>query len=825
MKPKETNSRIIIDKMLLEAGWKLPGWHKDEEINVETEIVNKHGEADYVLLNSKRFPLCTVEAKNKLKSPLEGKEQARKYAESLKSRFILLSNGVIHYQWDLSQGNPFLIDKFPTQEQLELRTDSFNPSRDEYEEINDDYLAITQLPKFKENPDYKNENKRSEFIKKNKLRPLRYYQLKAIKVIQQNIKKGNDRFLLEMATGTGKTTTSAAIIKMFLRLYKVKRVLFLVDRLELETQARKEINEVLQNDYQTVIWKEKKDDWIKAEIVVSTVQSFIQHNKYKRIFRPNDFDLVISDEAHRSLGERSRNVFEYFIGFKLGLTATPRDFLKSVDIDDLSVENPKQLERRLMLDTYSIFGCDDGEPTFRYTLEQGVKDGYLINPKVVDVETGLSADMMSQEGLIFSGVDKFGNEVDEDTYYKKDFEKKFKSDQTNLSFCLAFIKNALRDPYTNEIGKTLVFCVSQKHSTKITQILNELAEKEFPNRYNSDFAVQVTSNVENSQQMTVNFTDRNNNLMGNSKFDPLYKTSKTRVCVTVGMMTTGYDCKDILNICLMRPVFSPTQFIQMKGRGTRIFDFNECWISKEEIPDIENNNKQTFKLFDYFKNYHYFENEFNYDEKLKLPNPSGGTEPPPPPKNIDEVFNINVDPLKKTEEIYIDEKGMRIDRDLYKSFKEKVYKDAELNKFVEEQEFTKAEEYLLKNIFNKEESFTLDKLRKSLRLDRNLTIKELLLYVYGYIKKIKSKDECLEEEFDKLDDKFKPNENIFYDAKQFFETYLTDKQFREIIESKKYADLNTHPSGQFFKKLPSDLREQIPTYIKQNVNLERFINA
>ena len=142
------------------------------------------------------------------------------------------------------------------------------------------------------------------------------------------------------------------------------------------------------------------------------------------------------------MGQRSRNVFEYFIGFKLGLTATPRDFLKAVDINDMSMSDPKELERRLMLDTYSIFGCENGQPTFRYSLLDGVKDKVLINPTVIDVETGLSADMMKAEGLSFKGVDADGNDVEEQTFFKKDFEKKFKSDKTNFSFCRAFMNKA-----------------------------------------------------------------------------------------------------------------------------------------------------------------------------------------------------------------------------------------------------------------------------------------------------------------------------------------------------------------------------------------------
>ena len=151
------------------------------------------------------------------------------------------------------------------------------------EEIGVDYIAQTQLPKFDQHPDYLDEKKRDEYLRNNKLRLLRDYQLGAVRAVQSSISEGKDRFLLEMATGTGKTLTSCAIIKMFLRLYNVKRVLFLVDRIELETQAQKEFDEVLKNDFRTVIWKENQSDWTKAEIVVSTVQSFVSATVQKGI--------------------------------------------------------------------------------------------------------------------------------------------------------------------------------------------------------------------------------------------------------------------------------------------------------------------------------------------------------------------------------------------------------------------------------------------------------------------------------------------------------------------------------------------------------------
>ena len=131
-----------------------------------------------------------------------------------------------------------------------------------------------------------------------------------LKAIQESTKEGNDRFLLEMATGTGKTLTSCAIIKMFLRSGNIKRVLFLVDRIELENQAEREFKEVLKNDYSVSIWKENQSQWKKSEIVVTTVQSLKAQNKYKRLFSRDDFSLVISDESHRSLGGQSKKLID-----------------------------------------------------------------------------------------------------------------------------------------------------------------------------------------------------------------------------------------------------------------------------------------------------------------------------------------------------------------------------------------------------------------------------------------------------------------------------------------------------------------------------------
>src|SRR5438045_745284 len=142
------------------------------------------------------------------------------------------------------------------------------------------------------------------------------------------------------------------------------------------------------------MYKETRGDWRRAEIVVTTVQSLLFNNKYQDLFSPTDFDLVISDEAHRSIGGNARAVFDFFIGYKLGLTATPRDYLKKLTKSQALSRDPREMERRLLLDTYRTFGCENGQPTFRYSLLDGVKDGFLVNPTVVDARTGVTTQLL-----------------------------------------------------------------------------------------------------------------------------------------------------------------------------------------------------------------------------------------------------------------------------------------------------------------------------------------------------------------------------------------------------------------------------------------------
>ena len=635
----------------------------------------RNGFIDFLLLDSKGFPLVVLEAKSEEKQPLVGKEQARKYARSQNCRFIILSNGNLHYFWDLERGNPYIITSFPTPESVtgynKIKPD---PKRLIDEQVQDDYIVLTQRPNYASEATWKNEAERSGFIKANNLRFLRTYQLSAVQALQRALKNGNDRFLFEMATGTGKTLTAAAIVKLFLRSGNASRVLFLVDRLELEEQAWKAFADLLSADFRTVIYKEKRDDWRSAEIVVTTVQSLLFNNKYQALFSPTDFDLVISDEAHRSISGNARAVFDYFVGHKLGLTATPRDYLRGLSKAGSNVRDPREAERRLLLDTYRTFGCESGEPTFRYSLLDGVKDGYLINPIVVDARTEVTTQLLAEEGFVVSFPDDTGEEQEE-TFRQREFETRFYSDATNQLFCKTFLENALRDPVSGEIGKSIIFAVSQHHAARLTQTLNEMADVMFPGRYGSDFAVQVTSQIRDAQQFTINF--KNNNLLGSGNVLSSYRTSKARVCVTVGMMTTGYDCTDILNLGLFRPIFSPTDFVQIKGRGTRRHSFLDQLVDSSMAENVTQPEKTAFKLFDFFASCEYFETEFNYDQVLKLPSPGrherdveGGG-----PTTLHSYEHLGKDIISTIKEETIGDEGMKVDRMLFDRFADTMRED------------------------------------------------------------------------------------------------------------------------------------------------------
>ena len=836
----EATARIKINKLLESAGWRFfPEGNLRANIRLEAsatlnvrdldalgEDFEKAGvgKIDFLLLNEKGFPLLVLEAKSEKHNPLDGKEQARMYAKSQDCRFILLSNGNLHYLWDLERGDPYQITAFPTPTSVEGNC-KVKPNRDRLvaESVEADYIALTQRANYAADAGWKNPTERPGYIDANKLRFLRDYQLAAVHALQGAARAGRDRFLFVMATGTGKTLISAAIIKLFLRTGNASKVLFLVDRIELEDQAQSNFKDYLKDDYTSVIYKENKNEWQKAEIVVSTVQSLLHNNKYQRLFSPTDFDLVISDEAHRSIGGNARAVFEFFIGYKLGLTATPKDYLKNYDPDHTTPDGER--ERRLYLDTYRSFGCQDGEPTYQFSLEKGAEAGFLIKPTVLDARTDVTARLLAEQGLSVTYRDEQGAEQQE-TFEQRQFEKRFFSDSTNALFCRTLLERGLCDPVTGEFGKTIVFAVSQHHAARLTNLLNQLAGQRYPGRYASDFAVQVTSNVTDARQFTKNF--RNNKLLGSGHFNPAYKTGKARICVTVGMMTTGYDCPDLLNLALMRPIFSPTDFVQIKGRGTRPHDFRTEATDAQLKADISHPLKTAYALFDFFANCEYFQNGFQYDEVLDLPAPGGGegADPPPPPppdggtyQHREEDFIVSI-----AEQTFPG--GMRVDRMFFKTFADAAREDPALAAAVEAGRWDEVIAHVNEHLLNKPaEFYTLEKLRRAVGVDRRASLREILEYIFGLIPRLKSKDDLLEEEFAKfVADRTPPDPRTLVPIKTFFKAYATSTQLQHIIDSKEFTDLYTHPGFSFgeFNAVPMEYRAIIPEYIKDYVPLNQF---
>jgi len=833
--PKENEplARVKINRLLEESGWRFEDSdlgpanialeagvkYKDLGDDFENAVTSdgRRGSVDFMLLDKDKKPLVVLEAKRKDIEPLAAKEQARNYARNCGARFIILSNGNIHYFWDTKHGNPETITRFPTPDSIS-QFKNYEPNTNELAslEVNQNYIISTQMPNFASDPDFKDLNKVVNFFKKNNLKQMRPYQVQALKSIQEAAKNGSQRFLFEMATGTGKTLISAAVIKMFLMSGNARRVLFLVDRLELEEQAYKAFVQYLGKDYRTVIYKDNRDSWATAEVVVSTVQTFLAGDRYKKEFSPTDFELVISDEAHRSIGGNSRAVFEYFVGFKLGLTATPKNYLRGMDSGNGN--DQREYERRLLVDTYRTFGCEPGHPTYSYDLEKGSNEGYLIKPTIVDARTNITTELLSDEGYAVRFADESGTEV-EARFTGKDYEKKVFNEETNIAMCQALIENGLYDPVAKELGinlfgKTIVFAVSQKHAARLTNILNKMASTKWPDIYGeSDFAMQVSSDVSDAQQMTINFA--NNRLGGQAKQPEGYETSKTRVVVTVGMMTTGYDCQDLLNVALMRPVFSPSDFVQMKGRGTRKWMFEYDNYSDIQI-SIE---KEKFKLFDYFATCEYFENDFDYDEKIKLPKPSagidGGTIDGGGTHKIGEIDLSTADEiatLTETSEGVI----MRIDREGFKTaLHEDVLSNAVLSNLWKNGDRQAAEEYVKTHVLDKPKNFlNLERIRKVFNVDRRISVKEFLEVAFGEKEGFEMKDELLESEWDKFMEVHSVDLPHYQPVKNFFKAFIVDDEVRDIVKSNQLARFHTCASFDFsdYERL-NGFKNIVPQYV------------
>ena len=434
----EAFSRVLIDRALTDSGWDLLNPQQ-----VKFELHTTNGRADYLLKDSLGRTLCVLEAKREDRDPYDAKEQARGYADNLNSPFVILSNGKEHWFWNLQRAleqDAYRIERLPSRDDLErVRLKNLQPPRQlGTEVINADYL-------YRLKPDLK----------------LRGYQINAMDAVAELFDKDNRRkFLLEMATGTGKTLLCAAMIRRFLVTRNAERVLFVVDRIELAKQTMEDFNVIL-GEYKPVIYKSARrtGELLGSSVVVATIQSLMTDRRYREEFTPFYFDLVINDEAHRSIYGDAREVVQFFQATRIGLTATPKAYLKNINLQQLAEENPKALEARQLRDTYNYFGCEPGVPTYRYDIIDAVKDPegpFLCTPKIVDVRTDITTKALEEVGWTVTIDEK------EENYKIQDLERKIFTPHRNRVMCETFFRECQKGP-DGQIGKSIIFAVNQTH--------------------------------------------------------------------------------------------------------------------------------------------------------------------------------------------------------------------------------------------------------------------------------------------------------------------------------------------------------------------------
>ena len=567
----EAFSRVLIDKGLEASGWDLLN---PKQVQFEHNAVS--GRADYVLRDSFGRALCVLEAKRQDRDPYDAKEQARGYAQNVGAPFVILSNGREHWFWNYQradQRDAYRIERLPSPKDLQrVRFKNLQPPRPLLTEV----IGPSYLHKLR--PDL----------------TLRGYQIRAMDEIAKGFDgDGRRRFLLEMATGTGKTLLCAALIRRFLVTRNAERVLFIVDRIELAKQTMEDFNVVL-GEYSPVIYKtaRRTGELDGSSVVVATIQSLMTDRRYREEFTPFYFDLVINDEAHRSIYGDAREAVQFFQATRIGLTATPKAYLRNVDVEHLAAENPKVLEARQLRDTYHYFGCQPGQPTFRYDITDAVNDPegpFLCLPRIIDCRSDITTKALQEAGWAV-----VINEQDEN-YKIQDLERRVFTPHRNRVMCEAFLRESQRDP-TGATGKSLVFAVNQTHATALTKTLNEMKP---------GIALTITSRIPDASSLAKDFRDGNRS---------------ERIAVSVDMLSTGYNCRDLLNVVLMRPIFSPTEYIQIKGRGTRRYTF--------EVGNTEYE-KRWFFLLDFCAVAEYFEDKYDYAAPLKLPRPEGRRGGPP----------------------------------------------------------------------------------------------------------------------------------------------------------------------------------------------------
>ncbi|MBJ8497006.1 type I restriction endonuclease subunit R [Acinetobacter oleivorans] len=525
----ETRAQII-DSQLARAGWTQSRKTLVQEFLINTiEHTENYGceqFADYALLGSDSHPIAIVEAKRSSRDELAGKRQAADYANVIKAKFgndpfIFLTNGKEIQFWDRERYAPRKISGFYTRDDLErlLHQRQFaQPLRS---------------------------------ISINATIAGRDYQNEAIRRITEGIDDAKRKFLLVMATGTGKTRTTIALIDTLLRSKRVQRVLFLADRRELVRQAMSEFKSYLPNESLARI---EAGETSNARIQFSTYPSMMQ--VYTRL-SVGYYDLIVADESHRSIYNRYKTIFDHFDSIQLGLTATPTDYIDH--------------------NTFELFDCGDGVPSYYYSYEQAIADQHLVNYRVLDAQTnfqllGIQAEVLP-EPIKQMALDQ-GVELEELNFDGNDIEKGIINQGTNDAMVREFMDKCRKD-VRGLPHKSIIFSVSHAHAKRIYESFNRL----YPELQNQGMAEIIDSHMQRADAILDDFK---------------YHTMP-RVAISVDMLDTGVDVPAIQNLVFAKPIFSKVKFWQMIGRGTRLF-----------INKATSEIKKDFLIIDYWKNFAYF---------------------------------------------------------------------------------------------------------------------------------------------------------------------------------------------------------------------------
>ena len=528
-KGNEAFSRVIIDAQLKDQGW-----NTRDQNSVRFEYVLKNGRADYVLCDRHGRALAVIEAKRFSISPGEAAEQARVYAQELNVPYVFLANGqeILFWEWAL-EAFPRPVKTFFKQDDLERRFAT--------RQVRQDPLAVP--------------------IDARIAGGRHRHQTDCINTLCREIGQGRRKLLVEMATGTGKTRTAAALIKRLLQANAITRVLFLVDRIPLAKQTEDAFAEHLP-DYPAYVLRAGRRFQDEKQITITTLQSMVNiYGDYSSGY----FDLVISDECHRSIYGRWIGVLKHFDGIQIGLTATP-----CTAGEELGDEEDKLFVR----DTLRFFEVD--KPTFSYKLKDAIRDGFLVPYHIYQALTVKTAaeggfevkrgelDWSAMEAETRAEFDKLFDGKDSITIDPSALERRFTIPECNRAIVREFRQvldhgymdgnGVLRKPL---IGKTIVFAVTKRHAETLATMFDQAFadRKDSPEVRYADFVVSGMGD--------------DDTLDGMSKIKRFKKEPFPKILVSVNMLDTGFDCPSVVNLVFARFTRSSILYQQMRGRGTR----------------------------------------------------------------------------------------------------------------------------------------------------------------------------------------------------------------------------------------------------------------